>query len=422
MDKDPFKEYMKQSEPNKRDKGYAWHTAIGLQAVDGLKTSKYLIDTAIKNIEGDISIDEAQELLNTYYEENPKADIEDRTEEADKVAVRIAKILSEKAFSFTPNEYISIHKKLFTGIYGHAGKLRDYNITKKEWVLNGATILYGSASELRATLDYDFAEEKKFSYKNLSMEEIIHHLAFFVSRLWQIHVFGEGNTRTTAVFFIKYLRTLGFDVTNDIFAENAWYFRNALVRANYNDLKNHIDSFELLFLDIEMPNISGIDIAQSLSYKHLDIIFISSHDEMIKKCFNRNVVGFVEKSHLEEIDDIICRIIKKEHLTIIKDGKEFDIYFNQIAYIEYSLRDTTIYLNNNSKIKLSEKSLSFLSKELDERFYQINRNIIINLDMEPIYNKGTVKISHNEFQVSRRNQKDLKIKMLERSIYNARNI
>lgn len=169
-----------------------------------------------------------------------KADTDDRTEEADKVAVRIAKILSEKAFSFTPNEYISIHKKLFAGIYGHAGKLRDYNITKKEWVLNGATVLYGSASELRATLDYDFAEEKKFSYKNLSMEEIIHHLAFFVSRLWQIHVFGEGNTRTTAVFFIKYLRTLGFDATNDIFAENAWYFRNALVRANYNDLKNGV--------------------------------------------------------------------------------------------------------------------------------------------------------------------------------------
>ena len=240
MNKDPFKEYIKQSEPNKRDKGYAWHTAIGLQAVDGLKTSKYLIDTAIKNIEGDISIDEAQELLNTYYEENPKADTEDRTEEADKVAVRIAKILSEKAFSFTPNEYISIHKKLFTGIYGHAGKLRDYNITKKEWVLNGASVLYGSASELQATLDYDFSEEKKFSYKNLSMEEIIHHLAIFVSRLWQIHVFGEGNTRTTAVFFIKYLRTLGFGATNDIFAENAWYFRNALVRANYNDLKNGI--------------------------------------------------------------------------------------------------------------------------------------------------------------------------------------
>ncbi len=107
-------------------------------------------------------------------------------------------------------------------------------------MLNGATVLYGSASELRATLDYDFSEEKKFGYKNLSMEEIIHHLAVFVSRLWQIHVFGEGNTRTTAVFFIKYVRTLGFDATNDIFAENAWYFRNALVRANYNDLKNGV--------------------------------------------------------------------------------------------------------------------------------------------------------------------------------------
>lgn len=240
MHSDPFKEYIKQSEPDKREKGYAWHTAIGLQAVDGLKTSEYLIDTAIKNIEGDISMEEAQEILNAYYEENPQSDKEDRTEEADKVAARIAGILSEKAFSFTPNEYISIHKKLFTGIYDHAGKLRDYNITKKEWVLNGATVLYGSASELRATLEYDFSEEKKFSYKSLTMDETINHLAVFISRLWQIHVFGEGNTRTTAVFFIKYLRTLGFDAANDIFAENAWYFRNALVRANYNDLKNDV--------------------------------------------------------------------------------------------------------------------------------------------------------------------------------------
>lgn len=240
MNRDPFKEYIKQSEPNKRDKGYAWHTAIGLQAVDGLKTSKYLIDTAIRNIEGDISIDEAQEFINSYYEENQKSDADSRTEEADKVAARIAKILSENAFSFTPNEYISIHRKLFTGIYDHAGKIRDYNITKKEWVLDGATVLYGSASELRVTLEYDFAEEKKFSYKNMTIEEIIHHLAVFVSRLWQIHVFGEGNTRTIAVFFIKYLRTLGFDATNDIFAENAWYFRNALVRANYTNLKKGV--------------------------------------------------------------------------------------------------------------------------------------------------------------------------------------
>ena len=255
MDRDPFKEYLRQTEPDKRDKGYAWNTAIGLQAVDGLKPSKYLLETAIQNIEGRITIEEAQRLLDTYYEENPKAvGDDDRTEEADKVSVRITKLLSEKAFSFTPNEYLSIHKKLFTGIYSHAGKLRDYNITKKEWVLNGATVLYGSASELRATLEYDLSQEKNYSYKRLSRDEMIRHLAVFVARLWQIHVFSEGNTRATAVFFIKYLRSLGFEASNDIFAENAWYFRNALVRANYNDLKNGIHE-TTEFLELFLRNL-----------------------------------------------------------------------------------------------------------------------------------------------------------------------
>ena len=302
MNNDPFKEYIKQSEPSKRDKGYAWHTAIGLQAVDGLKPSKYLIDTAIKNIQGDISLDEAQELLNTYYEENPKMDEEDRTEEADKVAVRIAKVLSENAFSFTLNEYISIHKKLFIGIYGHAGKLRDYNITKEEWVLNGATVLYGSASELQATLDYDFTEEKKFSYKNLSMEEIIHHLAIFVSRLWQIHPFGEGNTRTTAVFFIKYLRTLGFDVTNDIFAENAWYFRNALVRANYNDLKNGIHE-TTEYLELFLRNLL-LDEQNELHNRsiHISGMFSKQYIDTPKQYIEvSNAVSKKTKQHIEEL-------------------------------------------------------------------------------------------------------------------------
>ncbi|GET08152.1 cell filamentation protein Fic [Ligilactobacillus agilis] len=241
MEKDPFKEYLRESEPDKAHKGYAWSTAIGLQAVDGLKPSKYLIDTAIQNIEGKITIKEAQSLIDSYYEERPvHLSDDERTEEADKVSSRIAEILSETAFSFSPNEYIAIHRKLFQDIYKHAGKIRDYNITKKEWVLDGATVMYGSASELKATLEYDFSQEKDFSYKGLSMDEIIHHLAVFVSRLWQIHIFSEGNTRTTAVFFIKYLRLLGFSATNDIFAENAWYFRNALVRANYTNLQRNI--------------------------------------------------------------------------------------------------------------------------------------------------------------------------------------
>lgn len=241
MERDPFKEYLKESEPDKVSKGYAWSTAIGLQAVDGLRPSKYLVETAIQNIDGKITVREAKNLIDSYYEERPvHMSDDDRTEEADKVASRIAEILSETAFSFSPNEYISIHRKLFQGIYDHAGRIRDYNITKKEWVLDGATVMYGSASELRATLEYDFSQERNFSYKGLSMNEIIHHLAVFISRLWQIHIFGEGNTRTTAVFFIKYLRTLGFYTTNDIFAKNARYFRNALVRANYTNLQKGI--------------------------------------------------------------------------------------------------------------------------------------------------------------------------------------
>lgn len=241
MEKDPFKKYLKESEPDKASKGYAWSTAIGLQAVDGLRPSRYLIDTAIQNIEGKITLKEAQNLINSYYEERPvHVSADERTEEADKVSSRIAELLSENAFSFSTNEYISIHHRFFKGIYKHAGKIRDYNITKKEWVLDGASVIYGSASELRSTLEYDFLQERGYSYKGLSMDEIIHHLAVFVSRLWQIHIFGEGNTRTTAVFFIKYLRTLGFSVTNSIFAENAWYFRNALVRANYTDLQKGV--------------------------------------------------------------------------------------------------------------------------------------------------------------------------------------
>lgn len=232
--------YITQGEPEQKERGYLWHTAIGLQQVDGLTPSEYLIATANENINGNITIDEATVRIESYYKARPATTDDDRTEEADKVSVRIAGILSEKTFSFNPPEYIAIHRRLFEGIYSFAGKIRDYNISKSEWVLNGETVYYASAGSIRDTMEYDFAQEKAFSYKGLSMKETSAHIAKFVSDLWQIHAFGEGNTRTTAVFAIKYLRTFGFGVTNDIFAENSWYFRNALVRANYNDLKQDI--------------------------------------------------------------------------------------------------------------------------------------------------------------------------------------
>ena len=244
-----FEKYLRNAPPSKREKSSAWSAAIGLQQVDGLTPSKYLFETARRNIEGDITIDDAQKLINNYYESKvSRANGPDDTEEADKVASRIAKILSERTFSFSPSYLIAIHGKLFQGIYKFAGHLRNYDITKKEWVLDGDTVMYGAAFELRMALDYDFEQEREFNYKGLNMNQIVVHLADFVSRLWQIHAFGEGNTRTTAVFAIKYLRSLGFKVDNKIFADNSWYFRNALVRANYRNLPKRI-SREPVFLE-----------------------------------------------------------------------------------------------------------------------------------------------------------------------------
>jgi len=240
-----FDEYLRQGEPNKAEKAKVWKTAIGLQQVDGLKPSEYLIHTAKQNIEGEITFDEVKKRIDSYYQQHPTKTNEDRTEEADKVSARIAEMLGEQTFTFSPAEYLSIHRRLFTGMYKFAGKIRNFNITKKEWVLNGETVLYASAESLKVTLEYDFEQERKFSYKGLSETEIIEHLTHFISNLWQIHVFGEGNTRATAVFLIKYLRKLGFkNVNNDLFADHSWYFRNALVRANYEDISRSIHRTE----------------------------------------------------------------------------------------------------------------------------------------------------------------------------------
>ena len=240
-----FDEYIKQGDPDQREKAIIWRTAIGLQQVDGLKPSAYLIEIARQNIEGHITIAEVKNRIAAYYKisEKKKAGADNRTKEADTVSARIAEILSENTFSFSPAEYLNIHKRLFAGIYKFAGKMRECNITKAEWALDGDTVLYAGADNLRATLEYDFDRERKFSYRGLTRQQMIEHIAHFISNLWQIHIFGEGNTRTTAVFLIKYLRKLGFrNVNNDLFDRHSWYFRNALVRANYKNLDDGVYS------------------------------------------------------------------------------------------------------------------------------------------------------------------------------------
>lgn len=271
-----FEEYRRIGEPDKAYKSEIWETAIGLQKVDGLTPSEYLVENARQHIDGDITIEEVKQRLQSYYEAKPLTDPNDRTEEADKVSAHIAEILSEQTFTFSPVEYISVHKRLFDSIYKFAGRIRDYNISKSEWVLNGDTVVYAGAGNIMATLEYDFAEEKAFKYQGLTKRQMAEHFADFISRIWQIHAFGEGNTRTTAVFAIKYLRTLGFDVSNDMFAEHAWYFRNALVRANYNDYVRNIFSTQE-YLDRFFGNLL---LGENNVLRNRDMLVVSKHDSV----------------------------------------------------------------------------------------------------------------------------------------------
>ena len=238
--------YIRLREPKLKKKAAAWQTAIGLQAVDGLSVSGYLLKTAKENIEGKITDKEANAQISKYYEARcDRYAIEAGTKEADIVAGRIASLLAEKTFSFTPAFWMSVHRHLFKDVFMHAGKIRTYNISKNEWVLNGKSVFYASYDSIPMTMEYDFKTEAAFSYKNLSKDDIRRHLAQFTSDIWQIHPFGEGNTRSTAVFLIKYLSSLGYSINQECFAKKSWYFRNALVRANYNNLPNDIHATTL---------------------------------------------------------------------------------------------------------------------------------------------------------------------------------
>lgn len=237
-----FDEYLRQGEPSQKESAENWKTAIGLQAVDGLQPSAYLIDVAKRNIEGEISLDETRKLIDSYYQSKTVRTPKDEDEEeADKVSANIAKILASKTFAFNTNGYVSLHRRIFEGVFKHAGEIRQYDISKKEWVLEGDSVNYLNWEDLRRALDWDIEQEKNFQYKGLSDDEKIEHIAKFVSGIWQIHAFREGNTRTTAIFTIQYLRSLGYEVNNEMFAKHSWYFRNALVRANYRNINKDIE-------------------------------------------------------------------------------------------------------------------------------------------------------------------------------------
>lgn len=237
-----FEQYFASGEPGVKERARNWSMAIGLQDVDRLKPSEFLLEQAKANIEGRISSEEVGKRLEEYYsQKSVREQAEaDGTFEADRVADRINLLLAEKAFTFSPMELSRIHGFLFKSVLPHAGQFRTYNITKNQWILDGDTISYGSAESLSELLNYDFGEEKKFDYSTVSSADAIRHIVRFISGIWQIHAFGEGNTRTTAVFLIKYLRSFGFEVNNESFEKHSWFFRNALVRSQYENIPKDI--------------------------------------------------------------------------------------------------------------------------------------------------------------------------------------
>ena len=255
-----FDEYLVAGEPSKRDRAYGWATAIGLQDVDGLKVSAFLLNTAKRNIEGEITQSEAGKIIDAYYETKEGRDQPEDRKEADKVARRINEVINSPSFRFSPEYYIGLHGRLFRDVFPHAGKTREVELTKREWVLNGDTVNYTPSFMVKESLSYDFAEEKKFRYSGLSEDAFAEHFASFISGLWQIHPFREGNTRTVAVFAIKYLRSMRYDVTNALFKEKSWYFRNALVRANYENPKLNVEKTQLPLEEFFKVLIYGYDI------------------------------------------------------------------------------------------------------------------------------------------------------------------
>ena len=266
-----FDEYLRQGEPLQKERAENWKTAIGLQAVDGLQPSAYLIDVAKRNIEGEISLNETRKLIDSYYQSKTVRTPKDEDEEeADKVSANIAKILASKTFAFNTNGYVSLHRRIFEGVFKHAGEIRQYDISKKEWVLEGDSVNYLNWEDLRRALDWDIEQEKNFSYKGLTDDEKIEHIAKFISGIWQIHAFREGNTRTTAIFTIQYLRSLGYKVNNEMFAKHSWYFRNALVRANYRNINKDIEYSPIYLVRFFRNLLLGESWVLKNRYLHID--------------------------------------------------------------------------------------------------------------------------------------------------------
>ena len=298
-----FEQYYEATEPGQRERAYAWATAIGLQDVDGLKPSKYLLATAKRHIEGEISQADARRLVDEYYETKEAHDLPDDVKEADKVAARMIGIIGSPTFNFSVAYYLGLHRQIFDGVFKFAGEIRSVELTKHEWVLKGDTVQYTPSCMIMDTLEYDFAREGKFKYTGLSEDAFVEHFASFISGIWQIHPFREGNTRTAGLFAIKYLRSKGFDVTNDLFAEKSYYFRNALVRANYENTQLGVEKTPLPLEDFFKVLIYGYDVELKNRFLRIGCEYGSATAEATKDLHRHDKSKSTMKSTMKNDDE-----------------------------------------------------------------------------------------------------------------------
>ena len=227
-------DYIETETPNNYVKQHEWDMAIGLQEVDNLKPSKYLEKLLQENVTGKKTIYEVEKELKEYYVEKEKNNEVNHNElECDLVSTRIVELLQENNFELSIDYLKYVHKYLFQDIYEFAGEFRKVDFSKHERILNNDSVAYGDYKLLEQSLDYDITLEKNKNYNEMNIVDVINNITDFSSRIWQIHPFREGNTRTTAIFIEKYLVSLGYNVDNTLFKDKSVYFRNALVRSNY---------------------------------------------------------------------------------------------------------------------------------------------------------------------------------------------
>lgn len=327
---DEFEQYIRASEPGPKERAALWQTAIGLQDVDGLKVSDFLIDTARKHIEGEVNMDGVDTLISTYYKSEAAREVPEEVKEADEVSKNIVRILAEPSFSFSVQGLAGLHRRIFQGVMKHPGEFRRYNITKKEWVLDGETVLYGPYEDLTRTIEYDLEQERRFIYKGLSQAQIIEHLARFVSGIWQIHPFPEGNTRTTAVFTIKYLRSMGYKVENDMFKNHSWYFRNALVRANYRNAVKGIEPSDDFLIAFFRNLLLGEN--NELKNRYLHIRW--------NKAKHQNEVSETSKPHLNKREEaVLTSIENNNHISIAEISEATSIPRSSVDRLISSLKE-----------------------------------------------------------------------------------